>query len=167
MYRFPWESNAKPGGLVSSRRSSRTSVTPNPCYAAGSRKHADNARAHGDFTDYVVSIVSDVHIAGRIHRDVTAYGQGQLGLRCRPSVSLRSADSWRAGERSDYAIGIDLADNLVVDVVNINVAGGVHRNSGGVVELRTSRGLAVAAESQNARPGDGRDLPARTILRII
>ena len=121
------------------------------------------ADGHGhrrrDLADHVVVTVGDEQVARGIDGD--AAGVVQLGGG-RGSVVAAVTGGAVAGDGDDVAGRLDhLADHVVADVGDEQVARGVDGDADGVVQLGGGRGPVVAAVTGGAVAGDGDDVAGR------
>ena len=99
--------------------------------------------------------IGDVQVAGGVHGD--PIGNVQLGADGRaivPAVALRPAP--RHG--SDHPIG-NLADPEVISIGDVEVAGGVHGDAFGSVQLSAGSRTAIAAVASQEDTGPSRPDP--------
>src|SRR5262249_29863215 len=153
-------------------------VWPNECVAAAAAVDADarvrqwagygkrvvgeaaqDAQRHGlwgDLPDDVVGAVDNEQVAGGTDRDTR--GVVELGSGRRYVVT---AVAWTcakvAGNGGDDPRGADLADNLIRQVRDEQVAGGIDRDSRRVVQRGGDGRAAVAAVTCSTIAGDGGD----------
>ncbi len=95
----------------------------------------------GDLADAAVVVVGDVEVAGGIEGHANGYAQLRVG---RGAAVTREAKAAAAGVGRDGPPGGDLADAIVGDVRDVEVARRIEGHANGVVELRSGRGAAVA-----------------------
>ena len=137
MYRLPAESTATPQGA------SNSALVAGPLSPL---KPARPVSRHGgdhsvrDLADAVVTGVGDVQVAGGIHGD--AVGIIQLGAGGRAAVAADSLDPV-SRHGGDHPIR-DLADAAVTGVGDVQVAGGIHGDAGGIVQLGAGGRTVVA-----------------------
>src|SRR5262249_10232761 len=101
--------------------------------------------------------IGDEDVAAAVHRDRLNRGNAGRGGRAAVPAVGRGAV---AGDGDDVAGGLDDFTDAVA-VGDEDVAVGVHRYRGRVVEPGGGRRSAVAAEAGRARAGDGNDVAGR------
>ena len=109
-----------------------------------------------DLADAVVGGIGDVEVALAVHRHTT--GRVQLGPDHWATVSAEPPFS-RACDGGDRPGGIDLANAMVCEIGDVEVARPVHRHAIGIVETRLSCRAAVPAEPSLSRARNGGDRP--------
>src|SRR5207249_4168676 len=131
-------------------RGGRGAAVAREARAAGAGVGRDGAPG-GDLADAAVVVVGDVEVAGGIEGHANGYAQLRVG---RGAAVTREAKAAAAGVGRDGAAGRDLADAIVGDVRDVEVARRIEGHASGGVELRSGRGAAVARE---VPAGVGRD----------
>src|SRR5207244_4239877 len=124
---------------------------------------ADEARGR-HLADALVVGIDDEDVAAGIDRHPG--GVIEFGAGGRPAVAAEAAvpaaGGAAAGDGADEARGRHLADALVVGIDDEDVAAGIDRHPGGVIEFGAGGRPAVAAEAAvpaagGAAAGDGAD----------
>jgi len=138
-------------------------VNPGPVMVADGlqRRQAGDGRNHSrgrDLTDALVPIVCDPHVSRGIHRNADRIEKAR-GDRGEP-VAMTSRPR-RAGESRHGAGGGDFANDEIARVCNVEVAGRVDGQSGGVAELRR-RPQSVAITGEISSAGERRDVAGRS-----
>ena len=138
----------------------RRASVPAEAEYSGPRNRGDRPRRI-HLADAIVTVISDVDIARRVHRQ--SRGAKELRLDRRASVPAEAAFPGPR-DRGDRPRRIHLADAVVSGIGDVNVAGPVHRQTRGAMELRLDRRASVPAEAVPHRPRDLGDRPRRIHL---
>ncbi len=111
--------------------------------------------------NHAIAGIGDVEVTLPIHGEPDRAGDLRLGRRSAVTAIARFAGSHDGG---DDLIGPDSPDYEIVLVVDVEVALGIKRNAGGVIEACQRRRTAVAAVLRPAVARHGRDLAVRIDL---
>src|SRR5581483_11973860 len=104
--------------------------------------------------DSIVERIGDVEVIGRIDRDaLRGVEHGENGGAIIAAVSLASV----AGDGADGAAGSHFPDDVIAEIGDVQIAGGIDGEADGSVQLRVGGGAAVARVSDAAAAGDCRD----------
>ena len=132
---------------------------------AASRHGRDHATRN--LADAVIIRIGDVEVAGGIHGDASGIVQLGAGGLAVTAIACRSV-SRHGGHRSVR----DFADAVVIRIGDVQVAGGIHGDAFGIVQL-DGRGralTAVACRSVSRHGGDdrsvGKNLADALVIRI-
>ena len=139
-------------------RAAVTAVASGPV----ARDGGDHAGGEIDLADHIVLVVGDEKVSVSVHRD--ANGAPHAGCGGRAAIAAVAKGSV-ARDGGDHAGGeIDLADPVVVVIVDEEVPGSVHRDAVWCGELAGGGRAAIATEAFTAIPCDGSDNPRREQL---
>src|ERR1019366_9345319 len=143
-------------GIVQLGAGGRAVVAAEAC-----RPTSGHGRDHAvrNLADAMVVLVGDVQVAGGIHGD--ACGIVQLGAGGRAVVAAEACRP-TSGHGRDHAVR-NLADAMVVLVGDVQVAGGIHGDACGIVQLGAGGRAVVAAEACRPTSGHGRDHAVRNL----
>ena len=149
MKRLPEESTATPKGkfnlaLVAGPPSPANPFPPPPGHGADVPRGVHLA-------DAVVDLINYEEVAGGVHGDVNR--SIQLGARSRAAIARESCRPI-ARHGADVPRGVYLANAVVRQISDEEVAGGVHRHAKGEIQLGAGGRAPVARESfpSTARP---------------
>src|ERR1019366_5981285 len=114
-----------------------------------------------NLADAIATLLGDVEVASRVHRD--GYGTPQPDAGGRTTVDVKRAAPRHGG---DHAIR-HLADASVSSVGDVQVAGSVHRDTPGTAQLSAGGWAVVATEAWRPGPRHGRDHSVRYLTDAV
>ena len=140
---------------IGKRRARACAAVATESIDAVARNRGDDARTRGHLADAIVVDVRDVHVARRIHCDVTRVVK--LRARARAAVAAESKDASARDRGDDARAFCHLTDAMISIIRDVHAARRVHRDACGEVQLRARARAAVAAESLGSIAHDGGD----------